>query len=429
MSYKTNYDQSFFLDLVLAANYFFHNKVKKGKNKKNINQKIKIIAKLLKLNIEDIEYIFLFLTQNNILYEKSGYYFVNLNILIKHLKKEKKDENNTIIAQSNFELIVKPELSLISFFKLIQFSVLKSRDVVFKFVITENSLHNAYTQQVKAKEVKSFLAKLSSQNLPHNLEYLIDDIYNRYGEIKLGYASGYMIAKNHIMKALLNDPALDKDISKPISHNTCLLTEDVNIWDLFHDLKAKNFFPEIDSEKVGKKDEDFYITLHSKEVEYLLTTFHTLKEIGFHHDIKVDFNILNNLIDHLEMKLPEKVRSKAAEKSIRYKQELKNSIKSYVLKSLKASIQIPQNLVLNKVALHYEGENPATTKKDIIKIVNYCLSHKLKFLIGYHTYSKKAEEIIEPKYLYEKKVLYYYNRDTKEEEHIEVSKIIFAALI
>ena len=139
--------------------------------------------------------------------------------------------------------------------------------------------------------------------------------------------------------------------------------------------------------------------------------------------------MLNNLSSRIEAILGEKIISKAKEQSNRYKQELKSSIKSYVLKSLNASLTVPQNLVLNKIAVNYEGDNPATIRKEIIKMIEFAMNHKSKVLIGYYIFSKKIEQFIVPKYLYDNRVLYFYNKEAKEEESIVLTKIIFTALL
>ncbi len=426
------FDKEFLINLFIICNSFLHKGMKIGKSKKQINKKLSDLSKTLKLSKEDTEYCFIYLKHNNIIFENMDYFFVNLNLLKKLLKEEKDitGKRSFIILQSNYELLVKPECSLNSFFFLIQFSEIKNKDVVYKFFITENSLHNAFLIGVTQVQIKNFLLKNSSiESIPHNVEYLIDDIHKRMGEIKLGYSRGYIIAKNHILKHLMSDDTIQDNIVKTISSTTGLLRSNINLWDLYFSLKEKKFFPNIDTEKVESINNDFQVLLNEKEMESLLTMFYTMKEVGFEHHIKVDFNLLNNLVNHLENKLNERIISKAVEKTIRYKQELKNSIKSYVLKSLKASVNIPKNLVLNQITDHYTGENPATIKKDIIKMIDFSSKHKLKFLIAYHSFTKKSELIIEPKYLYNKKVLYYYNSETKEEENIEIKKIIFTALL
>ena len=103
---------------------------------------------------------------------------------------------------------------------------------------------------------------------------------------------------------------------------------------------------------VQTKD-DLQVFLDKDEAEYFLAALYTLKKVGFEHHVKIDFNLLNNLRNKIEAILGDKVISKAKEHSNKYKQELESSIKSYVLKSLNASLTVPQNLVLNKIAVNF----------------------------------------------------------------------------
>ncbi|MBU1078030.1 MAG: helicase-associated domain-containing protein [Spirochaetes bacterium] len=430
MSSKTGLDKDFLINLLLITDFFLHTGIKIGSTKKNINQTLRSISKTLRTNPEDIEYCFLYLKHNNIIYEEKNYFLVNLNLLKKLIKEGKADNSSFIVLQSNYELLVKPEVSMKDLFMIIQFSRIKSRDVVYRFHITENSLHNFFLNNPGIKNLKAFLLRGSGlKQMPHNIEYMIDDVNTRMGEIRIGYASGYITAKSHILKNVISDQFIEKDVIKMISPTAGILKNSINLWDMFFNLKKKNFFPIMDFDKAQKMDGYLQVLLNEKEITHLLSAFHTLKEIGFEHHIKVDFNILNGIINKIEKRSNDTVLKKAAQRSVRYRQELKNSIKSYVLKSLKASIGVPQNLVLNTIPVHYPGENPATVRKEIVRMTEYCLKHKLKLIIVFQAFSGVTEMIIEPKYLYEKKILYYYDRETKEEQNIQISKITFSALI
>ncbi len=298
-------------------------------------------------------------------------------------------------------------------------------------MITENSLHNAFVNKITVRMIKDVILQNSDLNkIPHNVEYFIDDVYKRIGEIKLGLSSGYIIAKGHILKMLVHDKRFKDSINKLVSSTTGLLKSDINLWDFYFELKNNSLFPIIEVNKVEKNSDHIHILFNEKEVSTLLTAFYTLKDIGFEHHIKIDFHLLNNLINNIEKKMDFKHISKSAERSVRYRQELKHSIKSYVLKSLKASISLPKNLVLNTISAHYKGENPATIKKDIIKMIEFCIKNKLKFSISYSSFSnKKNEHIIEGKYLYDNSIVYFINCLNKKEENIEINKIVFTALL
>ncbi len=430
MSLKTNSNKEFLFNLMLIANFISHKRIKNDSIKKIFSQKLKNLPGMLKIKKNDLEHYYNYLQEQNIIFENNKYLSINLNLLKKLIKNEKEKNIKNIILQSNFDLLVKPEISIQAFFLIIQFAEILNKDVVYRFVITENSLHNAFINKISAKKIELFLLKYSTLKvLPQNVKYLIDDVYNRSGEITIGHSSGYITAEKHILQSLLQDGTIGKSIIKSISPTAGLLKNDTNLSGLFYYLKSKKFFPLMDNEKVVKTKDDFQISLNPEETEYFLAIIRTLKEVSFEHNIKTNFNLLNNISERIENALDKKAGIKAEKISTEYKNELKSSIKSYVLKSLKASLAIPQNLVLDKISASYKGDNPATTKKEIIKMVEFTLKHKVKLLVAYFSFSKRIEQIVVPKYLYDKKVFYYYNKETKEEESIVLTKIVFTALL
>ncbi len=106
------FDKIFLIDLLLITNYFLHNKTKNPGQKKMLNHKINKLTRILKANKEDIEYGFLYLKHNGIIFEDSNYLFINLDILKKMIRNAKKTDGSNVIIQSNFELMIKPELDL-----------------------------------------------------------------------------------------------------------------------------------------------------------------------------------------------------------------------------------------------------------------------------------------------------------------------------
>jgi len=390
----------------------------------------KYLNQILKIKKSDLKNYYSLLQDKKIIIEKGSFVFIDIAPLMRIIKTKKQNKERNIVLQPNFELLVKPEIEPDKLMFLIQFAEIQNKDTVYKFIITRNSLHNAFCTGITQEEVKDFLKEnISSKSLPHNIEYMINDVREHTGEIQLGFMPPYIVAEEPVLKGLLADKEIIKNIFKCISTNVCLLKADTNVWHLFFYLKEKNLLPVVDEEKIIQTEDDFQVALNKEEAEYFLAALNTLKEIGFEHHIKIDFNLLDKISDRVIRILGKTAITKAEERTGKYMQELKSSIKSYVLTSLKASLTVPQNLVLNKIAVNYEGDNPATTKKEIIKMIGFALKHKLKMLVSYHILSKKEEQFIMPKYLYDNRVLYFYSKVTKEEESLVINKIVFTALM
>ena len=124
---------------------------------------------------------------------------------------------------------------------------------------------------------------------------MINDVSNRSGEITIGYSSGYINAEKHILKSLEKDEIAAKAIIKTISPTTGLLQNNTNLWELYFALREKKFFPVVEDDKAVNAGAGLQISLSMEEAEYFLGAIRTLKEIGFEHSIKTNFNLVNNL--------------------------------------------------------------------------------------------------------------------------------------
>ncbi|MDD5067239.1 MAG: helicase-associated domain-containing protein [bacterium] len=432
MSSRTRLNNHFLYNLFCVANFFFHHKIT---NKNLISQKLKKLSEMLKVSVDDIRYSFVYLQQTNILYEINNYPFINFSLLKKEIKEENKRElRSFLILQANYEMLVKPEISAKAFWFLVQIAELKQKDIVYRFVMTENSIHNALVNKVSLMDIKKFLQFGTGRDkLTENVEYFLEEIDKRTGEIRISQGAGFLVTKSHILRNLVHDARLKKSLIKTISPTVSLINDRTDILDLFFYLKEKRYFPLLEMEKIEQINPDeIKLHLNRKECEYILTAFYALKEIGFEHNIKVNFSLLNNLMNQIENNLQgdNDLMARAVEKAGRYKEELKRSVRSYVVKSLRANLVLPENLVLNKMADQYDGENPATIRKEIIKMIEFALKHKLKLLISFYSlYNKKIEKMVELKYLYDNRILYFYDRSERKEDTVAVDRIIFSMLL
>lgn len=432
MSSKTALNDIFLYNTFCLANLFFHQPFT---NRNLLNSKLKKLSDSMKASFEDVKYSYNYLQQNGILYEVPPYSFVNFSLLKKLVREKGRRGGPFVILQPNFELLIRPEIAPSDFWFLIQIAELKQKDVVYRFLITENSLHNAFTNRIGAEEIRRFLLSgAGKEKLQENIDYFIDEIAKRTGEIRINRGAGFLVTKGHILKNLVHDEKLKKSLIRTLTPTVSLIHEKADVLDMFYYLKSKRYFPVLDMDKVEVSGggEDVKLFLNKRECEYLLTAFYTLRDVGFEHDVRVNVSTLNNLIDQIEQSLSsdKSAVSRAVERSVRYKEDLKRSIKNYVLKSMKASLVLPDNLVLNRISEQYDGENPATLKKEIIRMVEFALKHKLKLLVSYYLLSHtKVDKVVELKYLYDSRVLYYHDRNTKKDDTVALDRIIFTMLL
>jgi len=421
----------FNLSLIYVASFVLHNKLKYNLNKTTLNLKFKKLANNLKINPEQIEYAFIYLKNQGIIYNNENFFDVNLILLQNLLKKFLKTESpkNVIIIQPNFEIIAKPNIALKDLFYLAQFSILKEKDVVYKFKITEDSLWKAFCSSWSDKKILNLLSNLTDKQLPENILFTIKEVYKRKAEILLGKIGYFIIAKKFLIQQLEKDAEFKKLILKKISPSLLLLDNTIPIIDIYYKLRQKNFFPELLTEKISKINNEFILKLNNEEIENLYSAIITLKEIAVEHKISVQYNILNNLINKLDKIIQNNIKSNAVKNSIIYQTELKNSIKQNILKTLKSYIKIPAYASPNKISEEYKGENPAQKLNDMKSLLNFAIIHKMLVVIKLKpSYKNEGEEYLaEPRYIYKDKV-YAYIKNLKLEKSFKFKDINFIML-
>ncbi len=424
----------FNFNILLVSCFILHNKIKYPGSKSRFKIRLNKLADSAKTSLEDIEYTLLFLLRQGIAYTENGYIYINLELVKKLLKKEfkLKTESKSLIVQTNFEVIVKPEILIRNLFYLIQFCEFKKKDVIYRFRITPNSLHNGFILKWTPEKIIKFLSENSENPVPENVDFLINEIYNRTGELTLGMAGSFVTGKKFAIQQIKEDNDIKKLILKEISPTLVLIDNKVSIDELFFLLKEKNFYPAIEKEKILTAKDNFILHLSPEEIENFYSAILALKEIGFEHKLSVNYNLLNNLLEKIEKLLHKKIsiKSKAVDRAVKYQQELKNSIKKYILKTVEASIQVPKILVSNRIAEQYKGENPAVKLKDMKKMIEYAIKNKILLIIRVYTPSSKtkySDYLIEQRYLY-KNSIYAYVKELKEEQSFDLKKISFIML-
>ncbi|MBN1897404.1 MAG: helicase-associated domain-containing protein [Spirochaetes bacterium] len=430
MSSKTD---NFNINLILVISFVIHSRMKYARSKASFKMKLTTLSQHAGFSQEEIHYAFLYLLRQDIIFTEDDYLFVNLDLARGLFKKETRLARRSCLhVQPNFEIIASPDIPIQDLFSLVQLAQFKYRDVIYKFKITDSSLHQAFLLKWNPSRIKKFLSSLTDKPLPENIEFMIDEIYTRVGELKLGMAGAYLTGNKYVLQQVKQYEPVARCILKEISPTLLLLDPRISFHDLFYDLEKKGFFPKREEEAINFHDSRFLLSLSPEEMENFYASVLALKQIGLDHKLSINFHTLQNLLKKIEKTVERNfsVKSRATQKSIRYQQELKNTINRRVLKTIESDMDLPRKVTENKISSQYKGANPASQLKDMKKMIEYALKKKTLLVIKIcnpSSSSQYSEYLVEPRFLY-KSSFYAYINDLKEERKFDLKKTKFLIL-
>lgn len=141
--------------------------------------------------------------------------------------------NNEITALFNTKFDVLKTLAL--------FCNIKSMDVTIIFSLDKGQLRRALDRGMSIKEIMDFLKTGSKNPLPQPVEYMLEDIARREGEIELKPCSGYIkIGDPQLVPEL--KAFLQKDVEEVIDQEAIILRTGIDLIKLEEELKKRGYF-------------------------------------------------------------------------------------------------------------------------------------------------------------------------------------------
>jgi hypothetical protein len=166
--------------------HFFNNFPKdKGIRKSSMHKYYKLFAesKDFRIPVFQLNNITTILTSLNILIEENDEY-VRLNNLLDFHSKEVHREP-ALIIQPNFELTVKPFISLKDSITLATAIELKKYDLFSHFSLTRESFLRAFDNGIESEEILNILSHLSNKEIPQNVAISLKDWEEDHKKVKL----------------------------------------------------------------------------------------------------------------------------------------------------------------------------------------------------------------------------------------------------
>ena len=336
----------------------------------------------------------------------------------------------------NLDVVAPPDLNLQVFYDLCQFAEIRHMDVMSTLAITRDSVRGGMERGLRGEEILTFLERGCPGGLPETVRHLVNECSNHYGELLLGYASGYV---------LIDDPALREDLrnSKVLApwikdvkgDRVILLNRGADVQHLAHDLKQIGFMPSVDSENVyASGDGRLRFSLEASDLGALLAILrfvrHLESELGVDPTEEHAEPLLNLL--------------RPANHSHRSAEEHADAMCKRFEKTFDAALKKRLNAVANKYRRQmreflsqestaparptYTDSNPAATPRDIRKMLRFALQHEMDVQMNYkRSTGEEAPDKVQPESLSGDKLFAF---SEKEQSYCayRVSRIVSARM-
>ena len=323
--------------------------------------------------------------------------------------------NGRFILQPNLEILSPPDLSSALYMQLFSIAELKEVDVLARFRVSPQTVHQAMSRGWDGASLRSFLRTHSATGLPEMVEALIQECENKHGEIEIAPAAGYLVSERpELLDELLVQKNVASHLGVRLSPTTAALKPSTRIEELVDALNRRGYMPNVASRTAD--DEQHTITLNRSEL---------LQLAGF----------LENAVQSFAARsvpLPEDLKRLLK----RIRRSLRSIPDSEIQGALNDCCQSFESLFRDgpsrdgiQALSQYKGANPAAGEVEISRLIEYAIDHRLCLEINYIAERSARESCrsIKP-ILVDHGVLYGFCRLRKGERPFRLERIQSARL-
>ncbi|HUT25045.1 MAG TPA: helicase-associated domain-containing protein, partial [Sumerlaeia bacterium] len=301
----------------------------------------------------------------------------------------------------NLDVVAPPDLNLARFHRMLQFAEIRHIDIMSILTITRESLRTGMDRGLKGDEILAFLQGGCPSGLPETVRHLVSECRNRYGEISIGYAGGYVLVDDPLLlEDLRNNKVLAPHVRDVLGERIILLDRSANVQGVARELQRLGFMPSIDNENVyASSDGRIGFSLSAEDLSALMGvlrfTLQVERELSANLTEEKARSLLHGLLptNHAQFNLNRlsEAMSKRFEK--RFEAALKRKIQSVAGKYRR---QIKEFLAQQEPAASrpvYTGPDPATNTKDIRELLEFAIDNESAVALQYLRATN--EEIVE----------------------------------
>ncbi|MBN1518018.1 helicase-associated domain-containing protein [Candidatus Sumerlaeota bacterium] len=315
------------------------------------------------------------------------------------------NEVNLFTVQPNLEIITPPDLKLRSFFQLNEFAQIKSIDVMSTLVISRESLRNGMDRGMEAEEILNFLNECCPQGVPETVKHLIAECSDKHGELRMGFAGGFMRVLDRILlEELKSQKKLKPFIKDVLDDKLIILQPNLDVRKVARELQKLGFMPQLDSENVTVTSEGKYNISLSQEELYTLMA--VLRFTGFVENLlesDITQNQIGPLLERLKPDSGKQYNLNYYAETVshtyerRFEEALKKKMSSVMGKykrqvgRLLTTHRAAKNAVAPRASrFGFQGANPAKRKNEILDMIEYSQENKQPIEIVYERRGGKA---------------------------------------
>lgn len=302
-----------------------------------------------------------------------------------------RDDLVTFTVLPNLDVIAPPDLNLQHFLRLTEFAEIRNIDVMSTLAITHDSLRAAMDQGQQDQDILKFLEESCPNKLPETVYHLISECGNRYGEITIGYAGGFIDVEDPVLlEDLKNNKVLAASIKDIIQNRLVLLGRGVDVQQMAKELQRMGFMPSIDSEYVHATSEGrLHFTVTPEELCDLLAILQFVQQMEktleapvaedrarpLLHSLRptnlARFNLSHYgdvLANRFQKAFEAALKKKTDAVSGKYRKQIRDFL-----------AQRPRT----KEQAGYQGPNPAEQAEDIVRLIRHAIEHEMSIDIQY----------------------------------------------
>jgi hypothetical protein len=321
-----------------------------------------------------------------------------------------------IVVQPNFEVLAPPDLVPSIYITLCGLTDLKNQDVMTTFALTQDAFQQALNRGETGESIRMFFKANSATGLPDSVDALITECENKFGEIELCPAVGFLkVATPALLDELYAQKNIAAALDQRLSPTVAALNQSGRPEALLQILHRQGYMPSLSQTESPNHDNRHQIVFSTNELSDVVAFLETTRE-AIEEKTNDHLETIHHLLRRFKRALRQSPDAPRIEAATRY-----HDILQAVFKPAKNREDGLEEL------LRFTGPNPSTDPAEIKTIIAYAMAHELCAEIAYGHDAYAPKRIIEP-FSEDHAMLYAFCRERKGDRVFRTDKIHFARL-
>lgn len=315
---------------------------------------------------------------------------------------------DSFIVQPTHEIIVPPDLQLPTFYKLNEIAHVKSIDVMSLLYMDKTSIRQALDHGWDAEDIITFLTETSRTPVPDSLKYLVQECAEKHGQVNMGHAGGFLVVDDeNMLNQMRTNKKIAASIKTVIDNKVVLLNVDTDVKRLAREMQKIGFMPHLESEHVTVGDDTFTLSLSKDDMTRVIAAVKYVLSLKDEKGREVAHERMSPLLERLKSDPKTYAQiSDLADPLLRTWSTATETLLNTKIEEVRSNYESQVNhLVSNSsravtTKFAYDGANPAKSKPDMIRMVEFAIDKEFDLEIEYvKANGSEVQEIIRPESL------------------------------